>query len=68
MGGLDKRVLSGSLAGVEVEIEKTEVMLAKGRYVPMFDHLIPPDAKWENFKYFAEKTKFICESTNRKYS
>ncbi len=65
MGGLDKRVLSGSLAGVEVEIEKTKVMLSKGRYVPMFDHLIPPDAKWENFKYVAEKIKFLCESTNK---
>ncbi len=60
MGGLDKRVLSGSIAEVDVEIEKTEKMISKGRYVPMFDHLIPPDAKWENFKYAADKIKELC--------
>ncbi|MFZ2656266.1 MAG: uroporphyrinogen decarboxylase family protein [Victivallales bacterium] len=65
MGGLDKRVLSGTLAEVDVEIEKAEAMISKGRYVPMFDHLIPPDAKWNNFKYAAEKIKFLCESSSK---
>ena len=60
MGGLNKRALSGAISDVDIEIEKAKLMIAKGRYVPMFDHLIPPDAKWENFKYAAEKIKVLC--------
>jgi hypothetical protein len=65
MGGLDKRALAGSIADVDIVIEKAAIMISKGRYVPMFDHLIPPDAKWGNFKYAADKIKILCESITR---
>ena len=61
MHGLDKRALAGSLADVDRELERTRWMLKNGgRYVPGFDHLIPPDAKWENFQYAANHLKEIC--------
>jgi hypothetical protein len=60
MGGLDKRALAGSLADVDREIEKAAAMMKLGRYVPGFDHLIPPDAKWENFRYAAERIRALC--------
>jgi len=60
MCGLDKRVLAGSIADVDRELEKTARMIERGRYVPGFDHLIPPDAKWSNFKYAALKIKELC--------
>lgn len=59
-GGLDKRALAGSSADVDREIEKVATMIKLGRYVPMFDHTIPPDAKWENFKKAAIEIKNIC--------
>jgi len=59
-GGLDKRALAGSLSHVDVEVERAAQMISMGSYVPMFDHLIPPDAEWENFKYAAEEIKSIC--------
>ncbi|MHB9110173.1 MAG: uroporphyrinogen decarboxylase family protein [Armatimonadota bacterium] len=61
-GGLDKRALADSKAAVDEEIARAEAMLKLGRYVPGFDHLIPPDAKWELFEYAAERIKALCYS------
>lgn len=61
MGGLDKRALAGTRADVDAEVEKAAWMIRNGgRYIPGFDHLIPPDAKWENFKYAAERLRQVC--------
>lgn len=60
MHGLDKRALAGTLADVDHELEKARWMVKRGRYVPGFDHLIPPNAKWENFQYAANQIKEIC--------
>ena len=62
MGGLDKRVLAGTKADVDVEMTKAAEMVRHGRYVPGFDHLVPPDATWENYKYAAEQLREICYS------
>jgi hypothetical protein len=60
MCGLDKRVLAWTIADVDEEIRKAAAMIEKGRYIPGFDHLVPPDAKWENFRYAADKIKELC--------
>jgi uroporphyrinogen decarboxylase len=63
-GGLDKRALADSKAAVDEEIDRAEAMLKLGRYVPGFDHLVPPDAKWELYEYAAERIKTLCYSVN----
>jgi hypothetical protein len=35
-------------------------MLRHGRYIPGFDHLIPPDAAWANYRRAVEGLKEIC--------
>lgn len=60
MFGLDKRCLAGTLADVDREVERAAAMVKLGRYVPGFDHLIPPDAKWENFCHAAQQLKQVC--------
>ena len=60
MFGLDKRALAGTLADVDREIDKAATMIKLGRYVPGFDHLVPPDAKWDNFRYAAEQIRNLC--------
>ncbi len=60
IGGLDKRALADSKAAVDEEVERAAAMTRLGRYVPGFDHLIPPDAKWELFAYAAERIKDVC--------
>ena len=64
MCGLDKRALAGTVADVDREVEKARRMIELGRYVPGFDHLIPPDASWGNFKHAAEKIKALCHNPN----
>jgi uroporphyrinogen decarboxylase len=62
-GGLDKRALADSKAAVDEEIDRAEAMLKLGRYVPGFDHLIPPDARWELYEYAATRMKDVCSFT-----
>lgn len=59
-GGLDKRAPAIDKDAIDLEIEKCAKMLEKGRYVPGFDHLIPPDVPWENYLYAAEKIRGLC--------
>ena len=59
-GGLDKRALAGTKSDVDVEIKKCAQMIEIGRFIPGFDHLVPPDASWENFDYAAREIKKIC--------
>jgi len=60
LGGLDKRALAGTNADVDREVERAAWMVARGGYIPGFDHLVPPDARWDNFRYAAEKVKILC--------
>jgi len=60
MGGLDKRALAGTKSDVDIQLTIAQEMVRLGRYIPCFDHLIPPDAKWENYKYAAEEMRKIC--------
>jgi uroporphyrinogen decarboxylase len=63
MGGLDKRCLARTHADVDREVQRAADMLVGGRYVPMFDHLIPPDATWDNMRYAAVRIKELCYNT-----
>lgn len=61
LGGLDKRALALSRSAIDEEVEKARTMVRAGRYVPGFDHLIPPDVPWESFRYAAERIREVCE-------
>jgi hypothetical protein len=60
MCGLDKRALAATRAAVDREVEKAARMVRQGRYVPGFDHLIPPDAQWDNMQYAVRRLKDVC--------
>jgi len=55
IGGVDKSILRKDKNAIDKELEKISYLLKKGRFIPHIDHLVPPDAKWENFKYYREK-------------
>ena len=61
MGGLDKRCLARSADAVDLEVARCAEMLRHGRYVPGFDHLIPPDAQWHLYKRVAEAVRELCD-------
>lgn len=61
IGGLDKRALAEGPAAIDIEVEKAAWMLANGgRYIPAFDHLIPPDVPWAHMQYAAARIKTLC--------
>jgi hypothetical protein len=60
IGGLDKRALASDRHAIDREAAKAEWMIPRGRYVPGFDHLIPPDVPWESFRYAAERIRGLC--------
>ena len=59
-GGLDKRALAQDRAAIDRQVEIAARAAAGGRYVPMWDHLIPPDVPWVNMVYAAERLRRIC--------
>lgn len=62
-GGLDKRALAKGKTEIDSEISKAAAMIETGRYVPAFDHLIPPDVPWENFVYAADRLREMCHAS-----
>ena len=60
LGGLDKRALAQDKSAIDREIEKAARTMALGRYVPGFDHLIPPDVSLENMAYAASEMRKVC--------
>ncbi len=59
VGGMDKRVFSQDYAAVDAEIERLRPLVALGGYIPCPDHLIAPDAKWENVQYYCERMRQV---------
>jgi len=47
--------LAQGKTAIERELEKAEALLSQGGYVPMADHLVPPDVPWESFVYYRDR-------------
>ncbi len=58
-GGLDKRALAEGRAAIDREVERARRMVGQGRYIPGFDHLIPPDVAWDDFRYAADRLREV---------
>jgi uroporphyrinogen decarboxylase len=56
-GGLDKNALAAGRKEMHRELDRAERMLARGGWIPGFDHLIPPNVPWTNYKYFLENLR-----------
>jgi hypothetical protein len=56
LGGIDKKELTTTRERIDAELDKRlKPMLAKGGYIPMADHQIPPDVPWENYLYYRRR-------------
>jgi hypothetical protein len=60
IGGLDKRALARGRTEIDLEVEKARRLIDRGRYIPGFDHLIPPDVPWQNMQYAAKRIREVC--------
>ena len=55
VGGMDKRVFALDRTAVDQEIERLKPLVELGGYIPMPDHHIAPDARWENVVYYCDR-------------
>ena len=57
IGGVDKLMVAKGKKETDEEIQKVARLYAKGRYIPSFDHSVPPIVSYENYKYYIENLK-----------
>jgi len=62
IGGIDKIAFSRGAEAVENELKKVKEMLKYGRYIPTFDHTVPPDVSWFRYRDFCLKLKKLIYS------
>ncbi len=59
VGGMKKHVFAQDRSAVDHEIERLKPLVEMGGYIPMPDHRIPPDARWENVAYYCERLRSV---------
>jgi uroporphyrinogen decarboxylase len=59
VGAVNKKVFSLDYQAVDMEIERLKPIVQSGGFIPCPDHMIPPDAKWENIRYYCDKVRDI---------
>lgn len=59
VGGMNKTVFSRDRAAVDGEIGRLERLVALGGYLPCPDHRIPPDAEYDNVRYYCDRFRSV---------
>jgi uroporphyrinogen decarboxylase len=57
MGGIDKRALAAGPAAIDHELERLVPVVERGGFLPMVDHLVPPDVSLENYRYYLRRRR-----------
>jgi len=61
-GGIDKRELAKGRAAIDRELEsKLPPLLADGGYIPHVDHTVQPDVSYDDFCYYMQRKRKLCE-------
>jgi uroporphyrinogen decarboxylase len=61
MGGVPKSDIALGRARIDEFLKDVDFLLEKGGYIPIGDHLIPPDVPWAEFKYYREKLNRLID-------
>ena len=59
MGGVGKRVLAGSPAEIEREVERLLPLVDEGGFIPLPDHRVPPDVPYENYLHYLRTARRV---------
>jgi hypothetical protein len=57
VGGMNKNVFAKDFAAVDTEIERLKPLIELGGYIPCPNHRIPPDARWDNVRYYCNQMR-----------
>jgi len=56
MGGVDKKEIAAGRERIEGELAKRiPGTLRQGGYIPMFDHQVPPDVSFDDYRYYRRR-------------
>ncbi len=59
-GNIDKRALAKGKEDIEREVmSKVPLLVKQGGFIPMVDHVVPPDVSLENYLYYLQLIKKI---------
>ncbi|MFH1006640.1 MAG: uroporphyrinogen decarboxylase family protein [Candidatus Latescibacterota bacterium] len=58
-GGIDKLQIAKGPAAIDAEIARRLPLMKKGGFIPLPDHLIPPDASLENYRYYLDQIRAL---------
>lgn len=59
VGGMDKRAFAAGREAVDAEIERLKPLVDLGGYIPCPDHRIPPDAQYDNVRYYCDRMREV---------
>lgn len=59
LGGVDKRALVAGKDAIDRELEGLVPVVEQGGYIPMVDHLVPPDVSLENYVCYLERRRAL---------
>ena len=57
MGGIDKRAVKAGHKETDAELAHVAPLAAEGGFVPLIDHLVPPDIPFSNYMYYLCRMK-----------
>jgi uroporphyrinogen decarboxylase len=55
IGGIDKNSLVEGKKSIDKELDRLTPLLKQGGYIPMVDHLVPPEVSLPTFRYYLKK-------------
>ena len=59
VGGMNKNIFALDFKAVDKEIERLRPLIDLGGFIPCPDHRIPPEAKWDNIRYYCDQMRKI---------
>jgi uroporphyrinogen decarboxylase len=59
VGGMNKVAFARDRAAIDAEIERLRALVDLGGFLPCPDHRIPPDAEWDNVKYYCDRARAV---------
>lgn len=60
-GGVDKRVLWQGWEAIKAHLREFAPLIEEGGFIPTIDHVVSPEASWDDFKFYMEKKMALLE-------
>ena len=59
VGGMNKSVFAYGRNEIDTEIKRLTPLVELGGFIPCPDHRLPPDAEWDNVRYYCDRMREV---------